>query len=277
MAAARFASNPHITRPSPSDYALQHPNQHKPSFPLPAHLQHLRLPSSPSTSKDTTTADATSSSAGAFTMTYADAHYFLAHRIGTKPGKELLDGEAGILQAFTKRAESEMKAWLNQDVFLAPESIQSAFHTTALIDLNSQDDERDFIIYQVSRNPHNLVWQVPDAFLRLVVHCLARVLHCPTFSKDSPTGRQTWILNPRPGRGGNVSLSHSMIDTPPATDIGTDVASDMASEIDSEWAMSDVDEDSFDVVETESIGEDVVVVPYRIEEEDDSLADIEDE
>jgi len=69
-----------------------------------------------------------------------------------------------------------------------------------------------------------------------------------------------------------------MIDTPPATDIGTDIASDMASEIDSEWAMSDLDEDndSYDVLEADT-EEEIVVVPYRIDEEDDSLADIEDD
>lgn len=207
-------------------------------------------------------------------MTYADAHYFLAHRVGIKIGQECVEEEAGVLQTFTKRAEAEMSAWLHQDVFLAPES---SSQSSKLIDLNSSDDERDFTIHQSSRNPHNLVWEVPDAFLRLVVHCLARVLQCPTFSKDSPSGRQTWILNPRPGRG-CVSLSHSMIDTPPATDIGTDIASDLASEIDSEWAMSDLDEDndSYDVLEADT-EEEIVVVPYRIDEEDDSLADIEDE
>jgi hypothetical protein len=273
-ATARFASNPHMVRPSASDYALQHPNQHKPSFPLPSHLQHLRLPSSYSTTRSN--ADLVSSTAGRFTMTYADAHYFLAHRVGVRIGHECVEEEAGVLQAFAKRVEKELNVWLHQDVFLAPESISQSSY---LIDLSSKDDERDFTIHQVSRNPHNLVWEVPDAFLRLVVHCLARVMQCPTFSKDSPNGRQTWILNPKPGRG-CVSLSGSMIDTPPATDIGTDVASDIASEIDSEWAMSDVDEDNddYDLLERESIAdEDVVVVPYRIEEEDDSLADVEDD
>ncbi|UZJ53566.1 hypothetical protein CBS101457_002886 [Exobasidium rhododendri] len=280
---ARLSSNPHVVRPSPSDYALQHPNGHKSSFPLPAHLQNLRLPSRPVSTRTSSSDDASSSAAGRFTMTYADAHYFLAHRVGIRPGQESLEEQPGVLQAFTKRAEAELQAWLHQDIFLAPDAQLAV--PDALVDLNSHDDQRDLRIIQVSKNPHNLVWEIPDAFLRLAVHCLARVLHCPTFSKDGANGRQTWILNPKPGKGysGTASMSHSMLDTPPPTDVGTDVASEMASEIDSDWAMSEMGDgdDTFDtliVEHSEAIedDEDIVVVPYIIEEEDDNLADIED-
>lgn len=212
-------------------------------------------------------------------MTFADAHFFLAHRVGIRVGQECIEEDLGVLQAFAKRAEAEMQAWLHQDVFLVPD-IDNGSKPSVLVDFSSPDDDRDFRIHEISKNPDNLVWEVPDAFLRLTIHCLARVLHCPTFSKDSSNGRQTWILNPRPGRGNvSASLSHSMIDTPPITDIGTD-----ASEIESEWAMSEVGEELFftdDESSFEAIGEEdaesVVVVPYRIDEEDDSLADIEDE
>lgn len=212
-------------------------------------------------------------------MTYADAHFFLAHRVGIRIGQECIEEEMGLLQAFAKRAEAEIQAWLHQDVFLASD-LNAGSHHSILVDYNSQDDDRDFRIHQISKNPHNMVWQVSDAFLRLTIHCLARVLHCPTFSKDAPNGRQTWILHPRSGRGNmSSSLGHSMIDTPPITDIGTDV-----SEMESEWAMSEIEEDlSFTDEESsfEAIGDDdtesVVVIPYQIDEEDDSLADIEDE
>lgn len=210
-------------------------------------------------------------------MTYADAHYFLAHRLGIRPGQDSRESTLGVLQTFAMRAEAELQAWLDQDVFLAPD-VHVAPRRDTLIDLNSHDDERDLRIVEVGKTAHNMVWEVPDAFLRLLVHCLARVHHCPTFSKDSMGGRQTWILNPRPGRGrvGGAHLSHSMLDTPPTTDVGTDVASDMASEVESEWAMSDGEGEDTLLVEREDSSDDGVIVPYRIDEEDDGLADVED-
>lgn len=200
--------------------------------------------------------------------------------MGVRPGHKGETDDIGVLQAFTRQAENELRSWLQQDVFIAPDiaTHDAAIVKEALINLNTDDDERDFSVHQISRNAHNIIWQVPDSFLRLTVHCLARVLHCPSFSKDGPAGRQTWILNPRPGAGvAPVSLSHSMIDTPPTTDIGTDIASDLASEFDSDWAFSDIDEsDSIVLVDSVHEGDDTIVVPYRIEEEDDNLADVED-
>jgi hypothetical protein len=284
---ARFSSNPHIARPSASDIALTHPNQRRPSFPLPAQVQSMLSSNQMATGSNASRNhdDDFSSKAGRFSMTYADAHFFLAHRVGIRVGHECSEGQMGVLQAFTKRVEAELQAWLHQEVFLAPDNLHRDQDT--LLDLNSHDDQRDFRIVQVSKNPHNLVWEVPDSFLRLAVHCLARVLHCPTFSKDNLLGqRQTWILNPHPGRGNvEASLSHSMLDTPPTTDIGTDagtdIASDLASEIDSEWAMSEIgeNEESYETIsiDQEESEHDIVVVPYRIDEEDDNLADIEDD
>lgn len=244
---------------------------------------------------------------GPFTMGFSDAHWFLTHRCGVRPcGLEAiapnlatedstmassstfssLSGNAGLgaVQLFVKQAEAIMAAWLTQDVFLKPNAAHTdersarrqALSSPALIDLRSlqtgASDERDLRLFEVTRNPHNLVWSIPDPFMRLAVHCLARVLSCPSFSKNGVVatdsdggdrrsqpvpGRHTWILNGRAhaapraqasvgGSGGGVVRSSarpgaatatlpSDLETPPATDVGSEMASDVAaSEIASE-------------------------------------------
>ncbi len=72
-------------------------------------------------------------------------------------------------------------------------------------------------LIEFQRTPNALVWLVHDPFLRLIVHCLARVSRCPSFSKDDvnrPGLRFTWILNRNPmarrsRRGRRVSVSSS--------------------------------------------------------------------
>ncbi|SNX84497.1 uncharacterized protein MEPE_03206 [Melanopsichium pennsylvanicum] len=74
-------------------------------------------------------------------------------------------------------------------------------------------------LVEFQRTPNALVWLVHDPFLRLVVHCLARVSKCPSFSKDDlsrPGLRFTWILNRNPlarrsRKGRRVSVSSSIM------------------------------------------------------------------
>lgn len=58
---------------------------------------------------------------------------------------------------------------------------------------------------EISRHPHSLIWFIQDNFLRLAIHCLARIYGCCSFSKNSSSKtspisgiRQTFILNPNP-------------------------------------------------------------------------------
>lgn len=96
-----------------------------------------------------------------------------------------------------------------------------------------EDQGGEPLLKEETRHPHSLVWTIREPYMRLAIHCLARVLGCPSFSKDAPSStRQTWILHPRPpkvpaGRANGASD----IDTPPATDVGTDLGSEA-----SDWA-----------------------------------------
>lgn len=82
-------------------------------------------------------------------------------------------------------------------------------------------------LIQFQKTPNALVWLIHDPFLRLIVHCLARVSKCPSFSKDDvnrPGLRFTWVLNRNPlarrsRRGRRVSVSSSVASAtiPPAS------------------------------------------------------------
>lgn len=93
------------------------------------------------------------------------------------------------------------------------------------VDLNSIKQGEAGQLIEFQRTANALVWLVHDPFLRLVVHCLARVSRCPSFSKDDPSRaglRFTWILNRKPmarrsRRDRRVSVSSSAISAPTAT------------------------------------------------------------
>lgn len=271
---ARLSSNPHVVRPSIKDFSLGH-NDRTPSFPLPSELQSTYQKANYSdfqrqnpTGKGREI-DQKSDLMGGMTMTYSDAHWFLCNRVGIRPGQ--VQSNMNPLQQFTKMAEAEIVAWLEQDVFLRPDRKDAI----VLIDLPATytDDVKDVTsdnrLMEIQRTPHNLVWSTSDPFKRLTIHCLARVYGCTSFSKDAPgsptesASRQTWILKSRAAqRQQQQRLTHASnpltrhigdLETPPTTDIGTDVGSELASEVtsdvasnldgNSDWAVSDIGEE----------------------------------
>lgn len=165
----------------------------------------------------------------------------------------IMQGRAGELERFIWLVDREIRTWCNGDVFVfAPQTCQKTgkvllddgFNITtwplARAD-HSSTDTRNHIqaeapsvqldsvtpgnwggqLVEFQRTPNALVWLVHDPFLRLIVHCLARVSRCPSFSKDDASRaglRFTWILNPNPlarrgRRGRRVSVSSSAIST----------------------------------------------------------------
>jgi len=282
---ARLSSNPHVVRPSIKDFSLGH-NDRTPSFPLPNELQSTFQKSNHDNSQKQNF-DQKSDLMGGMTMTYSDAHWFLCNRVGIRPGQD--QSNMNSLQQFTKMAEAEIVAWLEQDVFLRPDRKDAII----LIDLPATytDDVKeassDNRLMEIQRTPHNLVWSTSDPFKRLTIHCLARIYGCTSFSKDTPhlssesASRQTWILKSRAAqRQQQQRLTHATnpstrrigdLETPPTTDIGTDVGSELASEIasdlasnidvNSDWAVSDIGEE-----DDEMEGE-VTILPNDAREE----------
>lgn len=273
---ARLSSNPHVVRPSIKDFSLGH-NDRTPSFPLPNEVRNTFQNGNQDQSQrqinfgKAREIDEKSNLMGGMKMTYSDAHWFLCNRVGIRPGQDQESSNMNPLQRFSKMAEAEIVAWLEQDIFLLPDRKDAI----VLIDLpstfsdDSQEANLDNRLIEIQRTPHNLIWFTSDPFKRLTVHCLARVYGCTSFSKDvpgsssQPLSRQTWILKSRAAqRKQEQRFTHALnpktkhlgdLETPPTTDIGTDVGSELASEIASEvasnidshsdWAVSDIGEE----------------------------------
>lgn len=218
-----------MTRPSARDYSLSHPNSRSPTFPLPAHLS--RLTATPSAIPKTTV---NTEANGRFNLRLSDASFFLNHRVGVRidprvPPKAVEESLTPP-QRCVRVAEAEIRGWMGQVVFRGGSGIgDGSLDENVLFD----GEDGQPVLTEEARHPHSLVWVIPDPYMRLAIHCLARVLGCPSFSKDGPSSvRRTWILHPRPP----VSATRrpagaSGIDTPPTTDVGTDLGSET-----SDWA-----------------------------------------
>lgn len=167
-----------------------------------------------------------------------------------------------------------------------------------MVSLDTVRPGKDGQLIEFQRTPNALVWLVHDPFLRLIVHCLARVSHCPSFSKDDasrPGLRFTWILNRNPlarraRRGRRVSISSSamsvsatqaaltaepgprpqrrapyvqapggVLETPPTTDLDSHTEADTESEI----GVQTETETESDMDQSSMGGSMVIVQPIR--------------
>lgn len=264
---ARLLSNPHAVRPTIKDYRL-HSNEIKSTFPsFPSgKATSIPVPSSSKVTYSAPTHDPNSANQGHFGKSLRDAHAVLKRLdVGEINDKMVEEGKAGDLERFIWLVDREIRQWSGDEVFLFP-SASDRKEGKVLLDqdfnfaLNPQtihlDDTRPGEAGQLiefQRTPNALVWLVHDPFLRLVVHCLARVSKCPSFSKDDPNRglRFTWVLNKNPlarkgRRGRRVSVSSSAIstplpavrtlagalDTPPTTDFDSQTESEFAGDTD---------------------------------------------
>lgn len=159
-------------------------------------------------------------------------------RLSNLKGKgKAIDKDLGLglgpAQRLVLIAERELRDWLNVSVYVPSENNDDSIHqnvssvrgivSSEFEDLTSNSEDSNQSINnqeipqlaEISRYPHSIIWILPDPFLRLAVHCLARTLGCPSFSKDPPRRkssdkdqksssspldsiRQTFILNPNP-------------------------------------------------------------------------------
>ena len=241
---ARMAGNPHIVRPSAADFRL-HANPRQPTFeglPPSALGPNQEIPAYGSVRARAPAYDASSAAFGQFSLSLREARKVLSQL-----------QEAGPTQRLVAKARDEISAWLAETVFLNPGKkdprvlVDIEFNTATATATATADGDAGQLV-EIQRTPNALVWAVPDAYLRLAVHCLARVSGCPSFSKDSPQrdARHTWILNPNPlarrrrtrahsatssTASGlhNEAARHATLETPPTTDLESRASEDEAS------------------------------------------------
>ena len=224
----RFLSNPHTARPAPSDFQVQ-PNKVRSTFAMQRDASVGRLesiaeshvPDFASPQHASATFEVDSALKGQFSMSLKDAQQFLRARRSTAdsvdgmaqamynmslsdPVNRQPPAPATFIEQLIETAEREISSWLQQTVHRqdgsAPASPREVLSRPASSVRNST------AILEVRRTPALLVWHIDDAYNRLAVHCVARVLNCPSFSRPVLSGdramggqeRHTWILHSNP-------------------------------------------------------------------------------
>ncbi|CDR99453.1 hypothetical protein [Sporisorium scitamineum] len=245
---ARLLSNPHAVRPTIKDHRL-HSNEIRSTFPSCSSggkAQSVPVPSSSRVGYSEPAHDPTTANQGHFGKSLRDAQRVLKRlEMGNIDDEMIRHNRAGELERFIWLVDREIRTWAQEETFvfapaqtkgrkmgkvLLDESFNftvspfgSELHAIPTVDLDSlRPNAVGGQLVEFQRTPNALVWLVHDPFLRLVVHCLARVSRCPSFSKDDvsrPGLRFTWILNKNPlarrsRRGRRVSVSSSNMSTP---------------------------------------------------------------
>lgn len=222
---SRFLSNPHTVRPTPSDFQVQ-PNHVRSTFAVQQNGRTVRLetiseshaPDFASPQHASAAFEVNSAMKGQFSMSLKDAQQFLRAR-QSKP--DAFDGMAHAMDVMSLdqtmasipanpltfiekliyTAEREIASWLHQTVHLHGEHGSTC---REVLTRPASSVRNTVAILEVRRTPALLVWHVDDAYNRLAVHCVARVLNCPSFSRPVNTSsvlgseRHTWILHPNP-------------------------------------------------------------------------------
>lgn len=216
---SRFASNPHMVRPSPADFSLV-PNHVRSTFSsstIETLHEHLigGVENAATPTQNAACFDLDSAIKGQFTLSLRDAQQVLRSRLGCAHLYEtymhIMETQAlsdctvpslnvstfGQVLIFT--VQREILDWLRQTVHVPSHDSLGMVREILVRDTDGKDDS----ITELRRTPTSLLWQVNDTFSRLAVHCVARTFNCPSFSRDMPTptgemSRATWILHPNP-------------------------------------------------------------------------------
>lgn len=226
---SRFASNPHTVRPTASDYEVR-PNSVRSTFEVQNDGKSTRLekitesyvPDFASPQHDSAAFEVSSAMSGQFTISLRDAQQFLRARQSTQNSVECMTramdavslsapstlgvptNPATFIEQLIATAEREISTWLQQTVHL--QNGEGGGSRREILTRPSSSVRDSTAILELRRTPSLLVWHIDDAYNRLAVHCVARVLDCPSFSRAVLSGerapgsvdRHTWILHPNP-------------------------------------------------------------------------------
>lgn len=154
---------------------------------------------------------------GQFTMSLRDAHGFLRARLGHA---ELVQAYMDALNSMTFPAVPAARQclFLERLIFMAQREIGQWLHRTEYVHMDEEmcasrvivahpSGREEGALVELKQTPTLLIWRAEDASARLAIHCVARTLNCPSFSRSAPasgpnpaegTERTTWILHPNP-------------------------------------------------------------------------------
>jgi len=154
---------------------------------------------------------------GQFTMSLRDAHGFLRARLGHT---ELMQAYLDALKTMTFPAVSATRQclFLERLIFTVQKEIGHWLRRTEYVHMDEEgcssrvilahpSGREEGALIELKQTPTLLIWRSEDACSRLAIHCVARTLNCPSFSRTIPasgtdplsgTKRTTWILHPNP-------------------------------------------------------------------------------
>ncbi|WFD42183.1 hypothetical protein MPSI1_000822 [Malassezia psittaci] len=225
---SRFLSNPHTVRPAPDDFQLQR-NTVRSTFETPCKgteasldtISESNVPDFGSPNNSSAAFEVNSALRGQFSISLKDAQQFLLNRQSKKdsidtltqafdksiladPPPSVPTGSMTFIELLIATARREISDWLQKTVHL--QHNKSSITPRQILLRPSSSVQNHVAIVEVQRTSAYLVWHIDDAYNRLAVHCVARVLNCPSFSRPvlshaRPVGgaeRHTWILHPNP-------------------------------------------------------------------------------
>lgn len=218
----KFASNPHAVRPGPADYLIP-TNQVRSTFTEHTavvlndlYLNRASAMDACTPVYDSPAFDIDSAMKGQFTMSLRDAHGFLRARLGHA---ELMQAYMDAVKTMTFPAvpAARPSLFLERLIFTAQHEMGLWLHRTEYVHMDDEmcgnrvmlahpNGREESALMELRQTPTLLIWRVDDASARLAIHCVARTLNCPSFSRTTPvsggltdaTERTTWILHPNP-------------------------------------------------------------------------------
>ncbi|EJF65508.1 hypothetical protein DICSQDRAFT_144145 [Dichomitus squalens LYAD-421 SS1] len=204
---ARFVGNVHIVAPAKKDFSVPIPSS-QPTFPEP--LPNFLSRNNPIPAAVPTVREPASANAGRFSLSL-------------KGTRRQLRNSGPRIELLVKELEDVILDWLSTGgIVLSPDA-------SAPLDLPGKPIGSTDAVWEVSRTPLQLVWNVEDnAFTRYVVHCCARYHEVVSFSKDTSGQRLTYLLRPNVTRP--TRYAAPTLDTPPVTDLSELSATDLDTE-----------------------------------------------
>nr|ODN89590.1 hypothetical protein L203_02303 [Cryptococcus depauperatus CBS 7841] len=216
---AAFAENPHIVKPSKSDYAPPVPLQARPPRPLfpPGVISRSEIvPSATLPRQDPFSSD---SQQGSFSTSLKGTRLMLRKR-----GKRA--------EGLVVKAEAEIRKWLDGDQG-NPKHVDHRLPPQHDIVFPEPPLENGQIpaVLEISRSPAHLSWHLSDKFERLVVHLLARYYELVSWSEDRTTVignviRITHILIPRVTQPTRALIKGNSLETPETSEVSDQSSSE---------------------------------------------------
>ena len=149
---------------------------------------------------------------------------------GLKRSTRRIVSSGGAGEEIISTVDGQLRDWLDRpEVTLDPGTTNENKHRRCILSLRqdpgrgespSRDHDSPATILQVARQPHSLIWRIQDAFVRFLVHAVARYYRVVSFTKESSSNEKlVHLLRPNMQSARTVvPLSKLALETPPTTE-----------------------------------------------------------